>query len=249
MDSEIVLRIADKATGFDWKIWLPFGFSVAGFCFGIRQYIKAQTWKRVEFVASEMKDFFNDEAAKAAMTMLDWNRKQIMLYRFRNDSDTKPVWVDYDLVSSALGIDHKKHYNRKEAAVREIFDRFLGFLERFENFIDSHVVKEDDLKHYMSYWTRMLAGKEERSPQNKEKVLIPLWTFITFFRYEKAKAFVERFQEIDAGILAEAEKRSKQESEKIASENKMKATNRGLAHGIALNNGKEAGYATNINFR
>jgi hypothetical protein len=46
--------------------------AAAVFWIGINQYRKSEAWKRLEFVAAEMKFFYDDAAVKLAMGMLDW---------------------------------------------------------------------------------------------------------------------------------------------------------------------------------
>jgi hypothetical protein len=196
MTPDLTVHIVQEAKGFDWVGLLKILGATVAFGIGLWQYRKNQAWKRVEFVASEMKAFFDDEAVKAAMTMLDWRRKEMELFRYRGHGDSTTVEVSYDLVAASLGTDPKRRHNKEESAVREIFDRFLSFLERFEGFIETGVVTEKDLKPYLHYWTRLLSGRDERSPEVTEKVLPELWKFIGHYGYENIVRFVDRYDEI-----------------------------------------------------
>ena len=207
---DITVQLLEEAKGFDWaelfKIGAPLLGGIIAFAVGLQQYWKAQRWKRVEFVANEMKMFVEDEAAKAAMVMLDWRRKQLSLYRYRGDSDKdQRVWVDYDLVADSLGTDPDEHYEKERAAIREIFDRYLGYLERFNSFIESKVVKANDLVPYMQYWTKLLSGADEKAPEVSKKVLPQFWVFVDHYGYEGARRFVTRYyqltQELEREIL------------------------------------------------
>jgi hypothetical protein len=44
---------------------------------GLYQYVKAQRWKRREFIAAQIKDFEADKKIQLAMTMLDWNERTL----------------------------------------------------------------------------------------------------------------------------------------------------------------------------
>ena len=55
--------------------------ATAAFWIGLNQYRKSETWKRLEFVAAEIKTFYDDAAVKLAMGMLDWRRKEVALYK------------------------------------------------------------------------------------------------------------------------------------------------------------------------
>ena len=62
-----------RSVGFsNWlEILKLLGAGVA-FGIGLNQYRKSETWKRLEFVAAEMRAFYDDAAVKLAMGMLDW---------------------------------------------------------------------------------------------------------------------------------------------------------------------------------
>lgn len=173
-------------------------FVAAGIAFliGLCQYRKAQTWKRVEFVASEMRTFFDDEAARAARTMLDSSPKYMALYKYRGEEDWEKETVTYALVASALGTDAHAHYCKAQSAIREIFERFLEFLARFEGFIQTKIVKESDLTPYLDYWVRLLAGADQKSPKVTSEVLPQLWKFIHFYQYEDVARFIARYEKI-----------------------------------------------------
>jgi hypothetical protein len=170
----------------------------AGIVFGIGlwQYTKAQRWKRVEFVAAEMRIFFDDEAARAAMIMLDWRQKAMALYKFRGEGDMEKELVTYATVAESLGTAPDTHYTKVQSAIREIFERFIEFLARFEGFIEAGVIEENDLTPYLDYWVKLLAGADEHSPQVTQEVLPQLWKFINFYGYKDIPRFVARYEKI-----------------------------------------------------
>jgi hypothetical protein len=58
-----------------WKFALSIlGYLGAAIAFivGFRQYLRADYWKRSEFLASEMKTYFDDPKVDATLTMIDW---------------------------------------------------------------------------------------------------------------------------------------------------------------------------------
>lgn len=142
--------------------------AAAVFWIGLNQYRKSETWKRLEFVAAEMKTFYDDAAVKLAMGMLDWWRKEVALYKYRGENDFAREFVDYAIVASALGVDPAKRYDKVHSAVREIFERFLEFLARFEGFLATGVVKQTDLNPYLDYWVRLIAGQDPHAPEVAE---------------------------------------------------------------------------------
>jgi hypothetical protein len=166
------------------------------FGIGLWQYSKNQTWKRLEFVAAEMRSFFNDTAARDAMTMLDWRKKEMALYKYRGEGDSKPVNVNYELVASSLGVGPDAHHNKEQSAIREIFERFLEFLARFEGFLKAKVVKKGDLDPYLDYWTKLISGHDVHSPEVTKQVLPQLWKFIDYYGYRDVRQFINRYHSV-----------------------------------------------------
>jgi hypothetical protein len=201
-----LLRLAHRLTSAQRMEMVKLLGAIIAFGLGLWQYHRTQVWKRVEFVAKEMSTFFDDEAAKAAMTMLDWSKKTMELYRYRNPSDSTQVLVTYELVKGSLGTSLEKHHSKSETAVREIFDRFLSFLERFESFIETGAVHEKDLKPYLHYWTKLLSGTDKKSPKLKELLLPQLWVFIHHFGYDKVARLVSRYDKIDSQLHSQPAK-------------------------------------------
>ncbi len=48
--------------------------------FGVRQYFKAEQWKRTEFLAKEMKDFASDPIVQNVQAMIDWSPRRVNLF-------------------------------------------------------------------------------------------------------------------------------------------------------------------------
>lgn len=166
------------------------------FVVGLLQYRRTQKWKRLEFVAAEMKVFFDDPAVRLAMTMLDWRKKQIALYKHRDANNTLQETVDYEIVASALGVDPETKYDKVESAIREIFERFLEFLARFEGFVATKLVKPKDLMPYFDYWVRLISGNDPHSPEATQKVLPSLWHFIDYYHYRDVRKFIRRYHQV-----------------------------------------------------
>jgi hypothetical protein len=70
-------------SGFDT---FKFALSVIGyvgaltaFFVGLAQYRRADYWKRAEFLAKDLKDFFNDKQVSTALTLMDWGARYVSL--------------------------------------------------------------------------------------------------------------------------------------------------------------------------
>lgn len=191
-----------KARPFSERIELAkIAAGTIAFAFGLWQYRKAQKWKRLEFVAGEMKIFFDDPATRLAMTMLDWRKKAIPLFKHRDANSIEQVTVDYSLVAEALGTDPELKYDRYKSAIREIFERYLEFLARFEGFIAAGLVKRKDFTPYLDYWVKLISGNDPHSPEATEKLLPSLWRFIDYFGYRDVRRFVGRYHKVIFGDL------------------------------------------------
>jgi len=168
-----------RSVGFsNWIEILKILGAALAFGIGLNQYRKSEAWKRLEFVAAEMKAFYADPAVKLAMGMLDWRKKEVALYKYRDENNYDRELVDYGLVARALGIDPDLAYDKKQSAIREIFERFLEYLARFEGFLTAGVVKPIDLDPYLGYWTKLIARRDAHSPAFPAQVLPQLWNFI-----------------------------------------------------------------------
>lgn len=170
--------------------------ATVAFAFGLWQYWKGQRWKRLEFVASEMKTFFDDPAVRLAMTMLDWRKKKISLFKYRNADDTEQTTVDYALVASALGTEPDLKYDKNQSAIREIFEQLLEFLARFEGFVAAGLVKRKDLTPYLDYWVKLISGNDSHSPEVTQKVLPSFWRFIDYYGYRDVRNLISRYHDV-----------------------------------------------------
>jgi hypothetical protein len=170
--------------------------AAAAFWIGLNQYRRSEAWKRLEFVAAEMKTFYDDAAVKLAMGMLDWRKKEVALYKYRGENDFAREVVDYAIAESALGTEPERKYDKIHSAVREIFERFLEFLARFEGFLATGVVEQTDLNPYLDYWIKLIAGRDSHSPEVTAQVLPQLWKFIDYYGYRDVRRFIGRYETV-----------------------------------------------------
>jgi hypothetical protein len=78
------------------KIMALLGASIA-FGVGLFQYRRAQRWKRAEFLANEMKEFFATPRVQKALLLIDWGRRRVQLLEDRtgDESCRHPPDADY----------------------------------------------------------------------------------------------------------------------------------------------------------
>ncbi|MGA8222509.1 MAG: hypothetical protein WB780_12715 [Candidatus Acidiferrales bacterium] len=143
-----------------------------------------------------MKIFYDDRAVRASMHMLDWRKKKFPLYKFRDEDDDEAVTVEYADIAVALGTSPAAHYDKKQSAIREAFERFLEYLARFEGFLSEKAVKPTDLNPGLDYWVKLLSGHDTHSPEVTKEVLPSLWKFIDFYGYRDVRRFVDRYHAV-----------------------------------------------------
>lgn len=179
-----------------WAEIVKIGGALGAFAIGLWQYNRGQVWKRLEFVSGEMKIFFDDPAVKSAMSMLDWRKKRIALYKFKGENDLALVDIDYETVAKSLGVDPDMKYDKVESAIRDTFERFLEYLARFEGFLAAGAVKSKDLNPYIDYWMKLISGNDPHAPEVTKMVLPSLWRFVDFFGYRDVRRLVGRYHTV-----------------------------------------------------
>lgn len=157
---------------------------------GIEQYKKDQRWKKAEFVAKEIKEFKSDPVTKNVMLMLDWNQREIKL------SPNENIIFDIDLVlCKALQpktyLNEQGGFTSQEALIRDHFDAFLDYLERFEAFIEAGLVGEKDFDPYLNYWFNIIGNRD--SGRKDHKFYEIFWQYIDSFGYTKVQKLMSRY--------------------------------------------------------
>jgi hypothetical protein len=171
------------------------GVIVAGIAFlvGLLQYRKAQAWKRAEFIANEVKEAFSNPYVQFALRLLDWNDSKYDLRQFTGDERLRRVRIADINVAAALvpHSDRPNGYNRVEVQIRFAFDELLGRFQRFEHFIESRLVREQNFRPYLRYWLDLL-GRPSASGK-PVAVLHGIWRYIAFYRYDDVQRFFRRY--------------------------------------------------------
>jgi len=159
------------------------------FWFGLRQYSEAQTWKRHEFVAAEVRLFNSDPLARNAMQMIDWGTRSIELFPAHPDYNSRFVMVTRPALHTALTTHDKigRPYNSTEAAIRDSFDGFFGGLERFEQFMQAGLVQADEFRPYLAYWIRSIC--EQANP----KLRGLLDEYVRFYHFDSVGPLFQRY--------------------------------------------------------
>src|ERR1022692_3191853 len=62
------------------------------FCIAVSTYYRTERWKRAEFLAHEMKEFFGTLGVQRALLLIDWGERRIrLLENVQDDQAVVPV--------------------------------------------------------------------------------------------------------------------------------------------------------------
>jgi hypothetical protein len=164
------------------------------FLFGYYEFWKSQKWKRAEWVATEVTDFLNDPMVRAALTMIDWGGKPVLLFPEKTDPNERYFQTSDEIISRALE-HHSLHgpYNPAEAAIRDCFDRLLDRFERFNHFIESNLISEFDIKPYFHYWFERVGNVEIKSSGVGFKRIRQIHQYIHDYGFHGVSGLFKRF--------------------------------------------------------
>jgi hypothetical protein len=160
------------------------------FIIGLIRYTKDQIWKRNEFVAKEIKEFLSDKQVQNAMYMLDWGKRKIELFPDNPIYNERFAIVDRNKLNTALQ-SHKinRRFDKIDVAIRDDFDRFLGYFEIYERFIDRKLIYEADIEPYLRYWIQTISHDIEQPVRNT------IHHYINEYGYRGVQSLFARFGE------------------------------------------------------
>ena len=166
-------------------------FAVAIFFSGVRQYKKAESWKRTEFLAKLYSEFSNDPAALRAMWMLDGDDRKIF---FEEGDKHKAYRVNTHIIIDALRrYSPKREFSQRDLHIRDSFDSFFVYVEQFERAIQNDLVDKDEVRPYFAYWIRLLnkSGESEEEEKLRQQIL----DYIDVIGYRHVQHFLARWAE------------------------------------------------------
>lgn len=190
---------------------LGFGGTILALAFGLRQYRRAEQWKRSEFIAKEIKEFESNPTTRNAMLLIDWGERRVNLFLAPNPSPAdyikitredqwrallppplKPKYLS--LAEEAAEVtdareEPKRKFTPAEARIRDTYDAFLDHLERFANFIESGLVTPEEFRPYLIYWIDSVANVENIDVyEGDAEWRCVLLTYINYYRYSGVKS-------------------------------------------------------------
>ena len=174
--------------------------SVGLFSIAVLTYRRTQQWKKAEFLAAEMKQYFANARVQKTLVMLDWGRREIELLE-DEPADKNRVVVTREMQTLALrphtlvngaGSDSEldtrsggmagEGFTAEETAIRDCYDAFLDGLERFSSYVQTNLVDRIALRPYLGYWIDDIASPTSNAAD--AAWCAALLTYVSFYRFE-----------------------------------------------------------------
>ncbi len=158
---------------------------------GIIEYTKAQKWKKAEFLAKEIKEFYADVEIQKALKMIDWDYCKI---RVTGEDAGKVEIISIKPKKLILALRHHSkdgHFSQDEVQIRHIMDHLFFKLSLFQNYVDTSVVKKVDVKRYLNYYVKIIADKQ--SDRRDDDFREAIYTFLVSYGYKDVLRLFESF--------------------------------------------------------
>jgi len=171
-------------------------FSVVGtvvaviiFFSGVRQYKKAESWKKTEFLAKLYSEFSNDLPSLHAGWMIEGDSRDI----FFEEGDAQVAHpVDLEKICNALRrYEPGTEFSPLDLHIRDSFDSFFVYIEQFDRAIQNGLVDKDEVFPYFTYWITRLNSPDE--DKDGERLRIQILDYIDQIGYEHVQRFLKRW--------------------------------------------------------
>jgi len=189
------------------------GAAVA-FTIALLQYRRADLWRRSEFVANEMKRFFENQQVRNALLMIDWGARRINIELTEKIKLEDCPRIDRALQISALmphtvtlewavpqdsiqNLDERLvktrlgSYTLVETLIRDTYDALLDSFDRFEHFVEAGVVAAGELEPYLRYWIKDITRTDLRGLEAAWQ--LSLLTYIAFYEFSGVQELFQGF--------------------------------------------------------
>lgn len=166
----------------------------------LRSFLRNEKWKKAEFLASEMKEFFADDRVQKSMLLIDWGVRRIQLFS-QSNTDSEGVVVtrqmqvsalrphvllsspDSDSLMNAESTTHGQGaFTPDEARIRDCYDGFLDGLERISSYARTGLVEISALRPYIGYWISEIHSSTDYVQDAAWSA--SLLTYINFYHFE-----------------------------------------------------------------
>lgn len=209
--------------------------SLIGLGIVVSTYYRNERWKRAEFLANEMKEFFAIPRVQKALVLIDWGERRMDLLEDGSPTEAR-VTVTRAMQVRGLtphillvgdGSDAemvvtddeagREGFRMPEAAIRDCYDAFLDGLERFSSYVKTGLIEVSSLRPYIGYWIDSIASPTT----NREDAAwcATLLTYISFYGFDGVLFLFKAFgKSIDPGSPVYLSFLSRMVDQKLASD-------------------------------
>jgi hypothetical protein len=182
------------AAAVNYPEWIGLIGAFVAFTIGLRHYSVAQAWKRAEFMAAEAKAFFDDPKVATALLLIDYS---VIRLNQQGVPSPKGAVFDDDILVRALAlhtefVDETERLCQQELQAREAFDSLFAGLERFDHYLQTKLIRIDDLQVHLGYWIDKLANSN--SEWKKREFYAAVHQFVHLYGYHGVQHLFAAFK-------------------------------------------------------
>jgi hypothetical protein len=165
----------------------PFG-AVLVFAVALAQYIRAESWRRTEFVANLYKEFSENEDCKRALWMLQGDKRKLYykegetLHEYQCNDDVIRIALTEAIAENQL--------SPSQLHIRDTLDNFFIYIEQFDRAIQRRLVSQRDVFPYFGYWIDLLTVIPDDSP--RKSTLDKIIEYIDHAGFDDVQKFLGR---------------------------------------------------------
>ncbi|NKL40044.1 hypothetical protein GFL57_03260 [Rhizobium leguminosarum bv. viciae] len=191
---------------------------LAGGVFGLWQYYRANREARARAAADEFEHFGEDEAVRTALRVIDWHSGTITVIDevgTKHKRDYTPL--DFHLAlrphsthrsdvpgyvaaedkfridRAQKGLPFEDYFSFTELYLRDVFDSFLGRLERIEMLIESGVIGKENFGEVFSYWLYLIGDEKQSGDGLDQFSNAKRQTLIDYIKFYQFKGVLRLF--------------------------------------------------------
>ena len=181
---------------------LTLALGVIGGIVTYRSFRRTEKWKKAEFLAGKMKDFFDDDCVQKTKLFIDWPVRTIQLFpttepdegrvvvtRLLQAKALRPHCIDPTVLGEdeeapiqQAATDPIDYYTRAQVVIRDCYDRFLDGLETLASYAKTDLVELASMKPYIGYWMEEMQSASGSKADAAWRAA--LLTYIAFYRYK-----------------------------------------------------------------
>jgi len=161
----------------DWKKYKDIATLIIvllGAFVGLRQYVKTQQWKKMEYAVSLIEKFYGDIDCRLAITLLDWRSLELQIPdRFKHLSKENETFIhSYRAMATAFSYSIRERivetgsYDLRPEFITvtnvvyiDVFDRFFKSFENLSTFIKTGLIRKEDLEPLV-FWADRVCNFE-----------------------------------------------------------------------------------------